>query len=287
LDEDTLAYSIEDTLASQSKTRRSKTEPCPLIDAEKPSSDGFNGEDACCIDGTQDESLKAAAEINGQGLLCDAPWMAGPLECHWTVNVDAMEDVMTDDAAISGSTEERTASASPAHAVNTAAGTDAQCPGASSSVCADAEDVILASEEDATQKNVIATIQEPAPPASLATMQPVSPVARPPPAQVVGEVRPKVDRAALKVARLNAQVLRLHADVARDLDPEGLAVWDELYQFFRAKVSADLTDEDQNEIERFVFERLPTESTDLILKVYKVLHLEQERDRYQQMVAAT
>jgi len=307
--EDTLAYSIEDTLASQSFTRRSKTEPCPLIDEGKPSSDCSDGEDVCCVDGTQDDSLQAAAEVNGHGLLCDAPWMAGLLECHWTVNEDAMEDAMTVNA---GSTVGGTTSSNPLPAVDTPAGPDAQSPGLASA-CVEAESGVDSLDEDAADGRspaplveevvvaVAAAAEEPAPPivpqvavqesvpaaAALSTMQPVSPKARPPAAQVVGEARPKVDRAALKVARLNAQVLRLQADVAKNLDPKGRAAWDELYQFFRDKMSTDLTDEDQNDIERFVFEKLPTESTDLILKVYKILHLEQERDRYQQMVAVT
>jgi len=287
LGEDTLAYSIEDTLASQSFTRRSQTEPCPLIDVEKPFSDGLDGEDACCVDETQDEPLQAAAEVNGHGLLCDAPWMAGPLECHWTVNADTMEDAMIDDAAMEGSTEGRSTSASPVSAINTAAGADAQCPGTSGSVYADAEERIVALEEDVAREGTSAANQESAPPAPPASMQPVSPVACPLTDQVIGNVRPKVDRAALKAARLSAQVLRLHADIAKNLDPEEHAVWEELYQLFRAKMSVDLTDEDQSEIERFVFERLPTKSTDLVLKVYKILHLEQERDRYQLIIAAT
>lgn len=69
------------------------------------------------------------------------------------------------------------------------------------------------------------------------------------------------------------------------MDAPARLVWDELYSLFKAKISADLTDEDQSEIERFVFESLPTESTDLIWKVYKVLHLEQERDRCQKLLA--
>lgn len=91
----------------------------------------------------------------------------------------------------------------------------------------------------------------------------------------------------VKIARLSAQIARLYADVVRDLDAPARAVWDELYKLFQAKMAVDLTDEDQCEIERYVFEQLPTESTDLIWKVYKVLHLEQERDRCQRMVEST
>eukprot|EP00931_Biecheleriopsis_adriatica_P078022 TRINITY_DN51497_c0_g1_i1.p1 TRINITY_DN51497_c0_g1~~TRINITY_DN51497_c0_g1_i1.p1 ORF type:complete len:749 (-),score=165.51 TRINITY_DN51497_c0_g1_i1:12-2258(-) len=86
-----------------------------------------------------------------------------------------------------------------------------------------------------------------------------------------------------QVARLAAQISRLYADVVKELDAPARAVWDELYGLFQAKMAVDLTDEDQSEIERYVFEHLPTESTDLIWKVYRVLHLEQERDRWQRL----
>ncbi|CAE8654573.1 unnamed protein product, partial [Polarella glacialis] len=90
-----------------------------------------------------------------------------------------------------------------------------------------------------------------------------------------------------QVARLKAQISRLYADVVQDLDAPARTVWDELYALFQAKMAIDLTDEDQSEIERYVFEQLPTESTDLIWKVYKVLHLEQERDRWQRLAEAS
>ncbi|CAE8601750.1 unnamed protein product, partial [Polarella glacialis] len=62
-----------------------------------------------------------------------------------------------------------------------------------------------------------------------------------------------------QVARLKAQISRLYADVVQDLDAPARTVWDELYALFQAKMAIDLTDEDQSEIERYVFEQLPTE----------------------------
>ncbi|CAE6928743.1 unnamed protein product [Symbiodinium sp. CCMP2592] len=38
-------------------------------------------------------------------------------------------------------------------------------------------------------------------------------------------------------------------------------------------MGVEMTDEDQSEIEAFIFEHLPTESTDLIWRVYKVVPL--------------
>lgn len=90
-----------------------------------------------------------------------------------------------------------------------------------------------------------------------------------------------------KLTKLTTQISRLHRDVEKDVDAAGRrGVWQELYQLFRAKMAIDLTDEDQIEIERYVFEQLPTESTDLIWKVYKVLHLEQELDRCQRRLTS-
>eukprot|EP00434_Breviolum_minutum_P007910 symbB.v1.2.006977.t1/scaffold424.1/size207036/5 len=85
---------------------------------------------------------------------------------------------------------------------------------------------------------------------------------------------------AAQVERLSAQISRLYVEVVRDLDAPARKVWDELYALFQEKMRIDMTDEDQSEIETFIFEHLPTESTELIWKVYKVLYLEQERDRY-------
>lgn len=83
---------------------------------------------------------------------------------------------------------------------------------------------------------------------------------------------------AAQVERLSAQISRLYMDVVRDLDASARKVWDELYVLFQEKMRIDMTDEDQSEIEAFIFEHLPTESTELIWKVYKVLYLEQERE---------
>ncbi|CAK0882073.1 unnamed protein product [Prorocentrum cordatum] len=87
--------------------------------------------------------------------------------------------------------------------------------------------------------------------------------------------------AELKAERLAAQISRLHSDVVGALPPAARAVWGELHALFQEKVKSEqLTEEEESEIERFVFDRLPTEKmqSDLILKVYKVLHLERERD---------
>ncbi|CAE7906289.1 Nek1 [Symbiodinium sp. KB8] len=95
----------------------------------------------------------------------------------------------------------------------------------------------------------------------------------------------RAGRAEAELARLTSQINRLYSDVARDLDAGARAVWDELYALFQDKMGVEMTDQDQSEIEAFIFEHLPTESTDLIWRVYKVLHLEQERDRWQRAVA--
>ncbi|CAE7745572.1 Nek1, partial [Symbiodinium pilosum] len=76
-------------------------------------------------------------------------------------------------------------------------------------------------------------------------------------------------QAEAEVARLNAQIKRLYSDVVRDLDAGARAVWDELYALFQDKMGIEMTDEDQSEIEAFIFEHLPTESTELIWRVYK------------------
>eukprot|EP00927_Polykrikos_kofoidii_P084900 TRINITY_DN9087_c0_g1_i1.p1 TRINITY_DN9087_c0_g1~~TRINITY_DN9087_c0_g1_i1.p1 ORF type:complete len:885 (-),score=157.07 TRINITY_DN9087_c0_g1_i1:68-2722(-) len=88
-----------------------------------------------------------------------------------------------------------------------------------------------------------------------------------------------------KVRKLDSQISRQYDEVVRDLNPASRGVWDELHQLFQSKMESDLTDEDQSEIERYIFESLTTDNTDLIWKVYKVLHLEQERDRCQKWLA--
>lgn len=89
-----------------------------------------------------------------------------------------------------------------------------------------------------------------------------------------------------RIFRLGSQISRLLNQVTRDLDAEARRVWGELYQLFQTKMDTDLTDEDQTEIEAYIFEHLPSESTDLIYPVYKVLHLEQERDRCRRLLAS-
>jgi hypothetical protein len=88
-----------------------------------------------------------------------------------------------------------------------------------------------------------------------------------------------------KCRNLTSQITREYSNIVKDLDQPARHVWDELYSLFKAKISADLTDEDQCEIERHIFENLPTENVLLIWKVYKVLHLEQERDRCEKTLA--
>lgn len=102
---------------------------------------------------------------------------------------------------------------------------------------------------------------------------------------------PAVDpqaRLRRRAENLQQQISRLYADVMKDMDPPARAVWEQLYGMFRAKMAldADLSDDDQSEIERYIFEQLPTESTDLIFKVYRVLHLEQELEGCQRLLGA-
>jgi len=94
------------------------------------------------------------------------------------------------------------------------------------------------------------------------------------------------ERAAAKVVKLTSQIDKLYKDVVKDLDTPARLVWEELHALFQEKMTVDLTDEDQSDIERFLFEHLPVESTDMIWKVYKVLHLEQERDRCQRLLVS-
>jgi len=87
------------------------------------------------------------------------------------------------------------------------------------------------------------------------------------------------------VGSLGKKIERLYRDIVKDMDAPARVVWDGLYGLFKAKMAADLTEEDQQDIERFVFEQLSTENQNLIWKVYQVLSLEQERDRNQRLLA--
>lgn len=81
--------------------------------------------------------------------------------------------------------------------------------------------------------------------------------------------------------RLRSQVSRLHEDAVKDLDPDSRLVWDSLYRLLRAKMASDLTEDDHADIEKYVFEELPPENTDMISKICKILPLQQECDRCQ------
>lgn len=85
-------------------------------------------------------------------------------------------------------------------------------------------------------------------------------------------------------ARLRTQVSHLHDEAVKDLDAPTRLAWDSLYRLLRAKMAAELTAEDHREVERYIFEELPPEHTDLISKVCKILPLQQECDRCQEML---
>lgn len=92
-----------------------------------------------------------------------------------------------------------------------------------------------------------------------------------------------------RISKLSRQISRLYGEVVQDLPPAAREVWDELYRLFREKmeVEDDLTDEDQIEIERYVFQQLPTESMgEKIYNIYRCLHLESERDNCQRRLVA-
>lgn len=84
--------------------------------------------------------------------------------------------------------------------------------------------------------------------------------------------------------RLKTQVGRMHDDAVKDLDAPARLVWDSLYRMLRAKMEAELTEQDQHEIEKHIFEDLPPEHTHLISKVCKILPLEQQCNEYQMLL---
>eukprot|EP00747_Dinoflagellata_sp_TGD_P181966 gnl/TRDRNA2_/TRDRNA2_36014_c0_seq1.p1 gnl/TRDRNA2_/TRDRNA2_36014_c0~~gnl/TRDRNA2_/TRDRNA2_36014_c0_seq1.p1 ORF type:complete len:385 (+),score=95.20 gnl/TRDRNA2_/TRDRNA2_36014_c0_seq1:106-1260(+) len=96
---------------------------------------------------------------------------------------------------------------------------------------------------------------------------------------------PKRLQVEKRARTLSSQISKLYEEVASGLDKETRIVWENLYRFFRAKMVADLTNDDQDEIEKFVFEQLPTENTDLIWKAYKILQLEQQCAQVQAQLA--
>ena len=62
----------------------------------------------------------------------------------------------------------------------------------------------------------------------------------------------------------------------------------EFYELFKSKVTSEeeLTEEDQNAIDEFVFSKLNNENTLLIYDMYKLLHLETEQVKCQESIAA-
>jgi len=97
---------------------------------------------------------------------------------------------------------------------------------------------------------------------------------------------PEKASAGKRVRRLDSQISRLHDDAVRGLAEPVRLVWDGLYRFLRAKMAADLTEEDHKDIERHIFEELPTENTELISTAWRILHLEQECDHCRQILDA-
>merc|ERR1712048_521143 len=80
-------------------------------------------------------------------------------------------------------------------------------------------------------------------------------------------IAPTRVRAWRKWRKISSQITKLYEEVVRDLDAPALEIWDDLYRLFRAKMACeDLTDADYSEIEKHIYEKLPTENTDLIMK---------------------
>lgn len=79
-----------------------------------------------------------------------------------------------------------------------------------------------------------------------------------------GEARSKARRAAKKRVRaLSTQIARVYENVLRGLDAPTCEVWENLYRLLRAKMGGDsLSDADYAEIERYIFEELPTASNE-------------------------
>merc|ERR1712039_1160950 len=93
-------------------------------------------------------------------------------------------------------------------------------------------------------------------------------------AEAAGEksTAPSRVRAWRKWRRISSQITKLYEEVVRDLDAPTREIWDDLYRLFRAKMACeDLTVADYSEIEKHIYEKLPTENTDLIMKVAKIL----------------
>mmetsp|Transcript_88708 Transcript_88708/g.248188 ORF Transcript_88708/g.248188 Transcript_88708/m.248188 type:complete len:387 (-) Transcript_88708:66-1226(-) len=104
-----------------------------------------------------------------------------------------------------------------------------------------------------------------------------------------GEEESPVNKAELRQAKrrwaeLNVQISRLHDDAVRDLNAEARLIWDSLYRLLRTKMAEELADEDHQEIERYIFEELPPEYTDLISRAFKILPLQLECDRCMEVI---
>lgn len=97
---------------------------------------------------------------------------------------------------------------------------------------------------------------------------------------------PRKSRADRRVRRLGSQISLLYEDIVGELDAPTREVWDNLYRLFRAKLASDLSDDDHDDIARHIFEELPTENADLLLKVAKLMELEHECDQHQLTLAA-
>lgn len=281
--EDSLAFTLEDTAALSDMVSTAidrKSEGSDILGSEldvDPSSTCASHLDATsCSDF---DGLHLTANFDSDGLLCDMRWKLSdttattpePEELFGPDQLDLPGDADEPDIL----EEEGGGTVSPAWRVRDA-------PESPPSTTVKVQDVPTAPpsttlkvvEEQTLQPEILPVVEP-----SLAT-----PTQRPVPVQCSTEARKA--RAERRLRGLTSQICRLHREVTKGLDAKGQANWDALCQLFRSKMQkdTDLTDEDQFEIERYVFERLPVHSANL-LKVYKVLHLELERDRCLQCLA--
>lgn len=93
---------------------------------------------------------------------------------------------------------------------------------------------------------------------------------------------PERINAKKKWRKLRAQIHEQHEEVVRRLDAPSRLAWDSLYRMLWAQMGVDseLPEEEvYSKVEKYVFEELKPEHTDLILKACKILPLEQECDR--------
>lgn len=101
------------------------------------------------------------------------------------------------------------------------------------------------------------------------------------------EDAPRRVEARKRWQKVKKQASHLHDEAVRGLDAPSRLVWDSLYRMLRAKMHADLTEADRDDIERHIFEDLPPEHTAFIPKVCKILPLEQQCDQFQAMLEGT